>query len=116
MANERRLYGDMKMQNIFQICRGKFLTFFRENLDRIPPCPSTWHKNEIKRQKFLKWDPFSALLLLSKFLASNDILVELAFLYIQLGFFSNEKLRNIQILLQIGRFLSIEMFPTFIIG
>ena len=116
MANERGVHRDIKIQNIFQICRGKFLKIFRENLDRVPPCPSTWHKNEIKRQKFLKWDPFSALLLLSNFLASNDILVELVFFYIQLGFFSNEKLRNIQILLQIGRFLSIEMFPTFTIG
>ena len=116
MANERGVHRDIKIQNIFQICRGKFLKIFRENLDRVPPCPSTWHKNETRRQKFLKWDPFSALLLLSKFLVSNDILVELVFFYIQLGSFSNEILRNIQILLQTGRFLSIKMFPSFIIG
>ena len=47
---------------------------------------------------------------------SNEILVELVFFYIQLGSFSNEKIRNIQILLQLSRFFSIEMFPTFIIG
>ena len=116
MPYVRGVHTDIKIQNIFQICRGKYLKLFRENLDRVPPCPSTWHKNETRRQKFLKWDPFSAQLLLSEFLVSNDILVELVFFYIQLGSFSNEKLKNIQTVLQIDRFLSIEMFPTFIIG
>ena len=57
---------------------------------------------KLEDKKFLKWDPFSALLLLSKFLVSNEILVELVFFYIQLASFSHEKIRNIQILLQIA--------------
>ena len=47
---------------IFQICRGKFWTIFRENLGRVFPYPSTWHKHQEVREKILKKDPFSALL------------------------------------------------------
>ena len=78
----------MKILNIFQICRGKFFRFFREILDRVPPCPSTWHKFETRIQKYQIWDPISALLFSIKFLASSDILVELAFINNQIRFSS----------------------------
>ena len=41
---ERGPHKDNKNHKIFQICREKFLRNFRENLDRVPPCPSAWHK------------------------------------------------------------------------
>ena len=56
---ERGPYSDIKKQNTFQICRGKFLRIFRQNLSRVPPCPSTWHKNCKFSQKILKKCPFS---------------------------------------------------------
>ena len=46
---ERGPYSHIKKQRIFQICRGKFWTIFRENLGRVPPCPSTWHKHQKER-------------------------------------------------------------------
>ena len=60
MPCERGPYGDIIKQNIFSICRGKILTIFKENLDRIPPCPSTWHEDAKREGKFTKKDPFFA--------------------------------------------------------
>ena len=60
MPCERGPYSDIKKQNIFSICRGKFLTIFKENLDRVPPCPSTWHEDTKRERKFTKKDPYSA--------------------------------------------------------
>ena len=48
------LYRDLsyvKPESIFQICREKFFEKFREKLDRVTPCPSTWHKYENIKQK-----------------------------------------------------------------
>ena len=67
MANERGVHKDIKKQNIFQICRGKFLTIFRENLERVHPCPSTWHKYETEILKIQNEILVSALLFLSRF-------------------------------------------------
>ena len=46
-------YRDNKKHKIFQICREKFLRNFRENLGRVSPCPSTWHKYDKTMQKNL---------------------------------------------------------------
>ena len=94
MAFERGPYSDIKKQNIFQICRGKFLKVFKENLDRVSPCPSTWHKNQARIQKFQLWDPFSALLLQIGFLAVNDILVESSFICHQIELCSKIKTKK----------------------
>ena len=67
MPCERGLYGDIKKQSIFQKCLGKFLTIFTENLDRVPPCLSTWHKLQRARLKILRKDPFSGPLKTNEF-------------------------------------------------
>ena len=50
---ERGPHKDNKNHKIFQICREKFLRNFRENLGRVSPCPSTWHKYDKTMQKNL---------------------------------------------------------------
>ena len=67
MPFERGPYSDIKKQNIFQIYREKFWNIFKENLGRVPPCPSTWHKHEWKRNEILKMEPFTDLLHFSVF-------------------------------------------------
>ena len=67
---ERGPYSHIKKERIFQICRGKFWTIFRENLGRVSPCPSTWHKHQKEREKILKKDPFSVQLDLSLLICS----------------------------------------------
>ena len=57
-------------ENIFQFCRGKFLVNFRANLDRVPPCPSTWHKYEKINKKLGSWA------YLTPFLKQEDVLRE----------------------------------------
>ena len=57
-AFERGAHSDIKTQNIFSICRGKILTIFKENLGRVTPCPSTWHKYQNVIEKFWKVNPF----------------------------------------------------------
>ena len=44
---------------------------FRENLDRVPPCPSTWHKYQKIWEKFLLKSPFSGHLKSKRFLANK---------------------------------------------
>ena len=72
MACERGTHSDIKKQSIFQKCRGKFWTNFRENLDRVPPCPSTWHKHKVEWEKILKKDPISGQLHLHQVIAFLD--------------------------------------------
>ena len=54
------------------------MTIFRENLDRVPPCPSTWHKYETEILKIQNEILVSALLFLSRFFGLNGIIVKLS--------------------------------------
>ena len=54
-------YSNIKKRNSFSIYRGKILVIFKENLDRVPPCPSTWHEDVKAEEKLTKKDPFSVL-------------------------------------------------------
>ena len=71
IACERGLCVDIKKQSIFQICREKFWTNFREILDRVSPCPSTWHKYQKIWEKFLLKSPFSGHLKSKRFLTNK---------------------------------------------
>ena len=68
--------GISKYKIFFKSVEGNFLSIFKENLDRVPPCPSTWHKYETGTQKWPKWKLFSALLLKICVLSINDILLK----------------------------------------
>ena len=81
--------GISKYKIFFKSVEGNYLQFSDISWTRVPPCPSTWHKFEIRIQKWQIWDPISALLFLIRFLFSNGISIELAFIYSQIRFCSN---------------------------
>ena len=81
--------GISKYKIFFKSVEGNYLQFSDISWTKVPPCPSTWHKFEIRIQKYQIWDPISALLFLIRFLFSNGISIELAFIYSQIRFCSN---------------------------
>ena len=81
--------GISKYKIFFKSVEGNYLQFSDISWTKVPPCPSTWHKFEIRIQKWQIWDPISALLFLIRFLFSNGISIELAFIYSQIRFCSN---------------------------
>ena len=54
-------YSNIKKRNSFSIYRGKILAIFKENSERVSPCPSTWHEDVKAEEKLKNKDPFSVL-------------------------------------------------------